>query len=68
MCTNFAATRNNPWVKEHFDLDLPAGDYTVAATCDGLLENPVTDDVLVFRGIRNVKVARNDTLTADLAN
>ncbi len=49
-------------------LDLPAGDYTVAATCDGLLENPVTDDVLVFRGIRNVKVARNDTLTADLAN
>lgn len=27
MCTNFTATRNNPWVKEHFDLALPAGDY-----------------------------------------
>lgn len=27
MCINFTATRNNPWVREHFDLDLPAGDY-----------------------------------------
>lgn len=27
MCTNFTATRNNPWVKQHFDLDLPSGDY-----------------------------------------
>lgn len=27
MCINFTATRNNPWVKEHFNVDLPAGGY-----------------------------------------
>lgn len=27
MCINFSATRNNPWVKEHLALDLPAGEY-----------------------------------------
>jgi putative SOS response-associated peptidase YedK len=27
MCINFTSTRNNPWVKEHFEVDLPAGDY-----------------------------------------
>ena len=31
MCINFTATRNNPWVKEHFKLDLPAGDYPLEA-------------------------------------
>ncbi len=27
MCINFAATRNNPWVKEHFRVDLPDAPY-----------------------------------------
>jgi len=27
MCTNFTATRNNTWVKEHFHVDLPTGDF-----------------------------------------
>lgn len=31
MCTNFTPTRNNQWVKEHFDVDLPAADYPVEA-------------------------------------
>lgn len=47
-------------------LDLPAGDYTLAATCDGTLENPATDDALVFRGTVNVKVASDTVVTVDL--
>ena len=31
MCTNFTPTRNNPWVKEHFGVDLPATDYPMEA-------------------------------------
>jgi putative SOS response-associated peptidase YedK len=31
LCTNFVSTRNNPWVKEHFDLDLPSGNYPIEA-------------------------------------
>ena len=27
MCTNFTATRNNPWVKEHLKVDLPDAPY-----------------------------------------
>jgi hypothetical protein len=49
-------------------LDLPAGDYTLAATCDGALENPATDDALVFRGTVNVTVASDSVVTADLSN
>ncbi|MEQ1580737.1 MAG: DUF4382 domain-containing protein [Steroidobacteraceae bacterium] len=48
-------------------LDLPAGDYTLAATCDGTLENPATNDALVFRGAVNVKVVGNAVVTADLS-
>jgi putative SOS response-associated peptidase YedK len=31
MCTNFTPTRNNPWVKANFGIDLPAQDYPVEA-------------------------------------
>ena len=31
MCTNFTPTRNNPWVKANFGVDLPAHDYPVEA-------------------------------------
>ncbi len=47
-------------------LDLPAGDYTLAATCDGTLENPTTNDALVFRGNTNVRVPRDTVATVDL--
>jgi hypothetical protein len=47
-------------------LDLPPGDYTLAATCDGTLEDPATDDALVFRGTVNVTVASDTVVTADL--
>ncbi len=31
MCTNFAATRNQPWVKQHLRVDLPVNDYPAEA-------------------------------------
>jgi hypothetical protein len=31
MCTNFTATRNNPWVKEHLAVDLPSAPYPLEA-------------------------------------
>jgi putative SOS response-associated peptidase YedK len=31
MCTNFTPTRNNPWVKANFGVDLPAHDYPAEA-------------------------------------
>jgi Domain of unknown function (DUF4382) len=48
-------------------LDLPAGDYTLAATCDGTLEKPTTNDALVFRGTVNVKAVANDVVSVDLS-
>jgi hypothetical protein len=47
-------------------INLPAGDYTLAATCDGTLENPASNDALVFRGAVNVKVVANAVVSADL--
>lgn len=48
-------------------LDLPAGDYTLTATCDGTLEDPATNDALVFRGTVNVKAIANDVVSVDLS-
>jgi len=31
MCSNFTATRQNPWVKEHLKVDLPAAAYPLEA-------------------------------------
>ena len=31
MCTNFTPTRNSPWVKTHFGVDLPTADYPAEA-------------------------------------
>jgi putative SOS response-associated peptidase YedK len=31
MCTNFTPTRNGPWVKAHFGVDLPATEYPAEA-------------------------------------
>jgi putative SOS response-associated peptidase YedK len=31
MCTNFTPTRNNPWVKANFGIELPGQDYPVEA-------------------------------------
>jgi hypothetical protein len=47
-------------------LDLPAGDYTLAVTCEGSLENPATDDTLVFHGTRNVQVSEATVTTANV--
>ena len=47
-------------------LDLPAGEYTIAATCNGDLEDPTTDTLLTFRGTRNVNVSRDSVTTASV--
>ncbi len=47
-------------------LDLPAGDYTLAATCNGDQEDPTVDTLLDFRGTRNVQVARDKVITLDI--
>lgn len=47
-------------------LDLPAGDYTLAATCDGTLENPAANNALVFAGTVNVTLPRDTVATANL--
>ena len=49
-------------------LDLPAGDYTLAATCNGTLENRATDDALVFLATVNVPLPRDTVATVNLAN
>ncbi len=49
-------------------LDLPEGDYTISATCNGDQENPVLDDVFSFRGTRNVQLDKEDVLTVNITN
>jgi len=49
-------------------LDLPAGDYTLAVTCEGSLENPSTNDILVFHGTRNVRVDEAAVSTANVTD
>jgi Domain of unknown function (DUF4382) len=44
---------------------LGAGDYTVALTCDGSLDDPETDDTLVFLQSGNATVTANQTITLD---
>jgi hypothetical protein len=45
---------------------LPEGDYTLALTCIGNDDDPVTDEDLEFRNIINVELDRNETITLDL--
>jgi hypothetical protein len=40
---------------------LEAGDYTAAFTCDGALDTPEGEEILVFQGTRNVAVDANST-------
>jgi hypothetical protein len=49
-------------------LDLPAGDYTLAATCNGTLEDRATDDALVFAGTVNVTLPRDTVATVNLSD
>lgn len=44
---------------------LEAGSYTVAFTCDGALDNPDTDEALVFSRTGNADVSANTTTTLD---
>jgi hypothetical protein len=46
---------------------LEAGDYTAAFTCDGALDTPEGEEVLVFQGARNVTVAANETTAIGFA-
>jgi len=41
---------------------LPAGDYTIAMTCNADLENLETDDNLLFFNIQNITVLANNTV------
>ncbi len=45
---------------------LPAGDYTLALTCDGNEEDPTTDQDLRFRDVINVTLNDRQTLTRNL--
>lgn len=45
---------------------LPEGDYTLALTCIGNDDDPVTDEDLEFRNIVNVQLDSNETITLDL--
>jgi hypothetical protein len=42
---------------------LPAGDYTVAYTCTANLDDPETDDEIIFSGAANVTVVANEITT-----
>jgi hypothetical protein len=44
---------------------LEAGNYTVAYTCQGALDNPETNEGLVFSRLTNATVTANQTLTLD---
>jgi hypothetical protein len=46
---------------------LEAGDYTAAYTCDGALDTPEGEEVLVFQGTRNVTVVANQTTAIGFA-
>lgn len=45
---------------------VPEGDYTLAVTCIGNDDDPVTDEDLEFRNIINVELEENETVTLDL--
>ena len=45
---------------------VPAGEYTVAFTCQALDDNPENDDSLIFPASRNVSLAADETEIADL--
>ncbi len=45
---------------------LPAGSYTMAVTCIGNDDEPLTDEDLLFRSVVNVDVDDRETITRDL--
>lgn len=49
-------------------LDLPAGDYTLAATCRGNEEDPTVDDSLGFLAAISVTLKSEETLTVNLSD
>jgi hypothetical protein len=46
---------------------LEAGEYTAAFTCDGALDTPEGEEILVFQGTRNVTVDANSTTAIGFA-
>lgn len=44
---------------------LPPGDYTVAFTCQGMNEDPMAEDGLLFVGTRNATVVHDQETTVD---
>lgn len=44
---------------------LPAGDYAVAFTCEGQLDDPVAVDTVAFTGTQNVQIDAGETETVD---
>jgi hypothetical protein len=47
---------------------LDAGNYTVALTCNGSIDNPATDEALVFSRSGNAVVTANQTTTIDFTS
>jgi hypothetical protein len=47
---------------------LPDGEYTVALTCDGHLDDPATNDDVRFQNVANVRVRAEETTTRDLGS
>ena len=44
---------------------LPAGNYTVALTCQGRLDDPVTQETIAFTGTTNISIESGRTQTVD---
>jgi hypothetical protein len=47
-------------------LDLPEGDYTLAATCRGNEEDPTVNDSLEFAGMTNAQLDAEEALNVDI--
>ncbi len=45
---------------------IPAGQYTAAFTCDADLDDPMTDDVIIFsRGVKNITLANTNKVSVN---
>jgi Domain of unknown function (DUF4382) len=49
-------------------LDVPPGDYTIAATCRGNREDPTIDTLMTFRGTRNVEVDSDEVIAVNVSD
>ena len=45
---------------------IPSGQYTAAFTCEANLDDPMTDDVIIFsRGVKNITLANTNKVSVN---